>query len=213
MLGNRETWQRVEPKCLHPRKVLVLFGPTGCGKTEGVRSLARAMGLRLVEFDGSDLIPERIGAMARDTVFRGMRGRALLLDDFSFTARRREVAQLLLGQERDTNVNVESAFCPIVITCTQVRHPDMRDLCLFSERLRSCASNQRMVRTHVRGGGVPRRTTQHVLPQVDQSQIDLCATGSCVVSQRDPMGTGADFKRTESEIEATRRRRASRQYF
>lgn len=220
-LGNHEAWGRVEARVrLHPRHVLVLHGPTGCGKTEGIRSLARTMGRRLVEFDGSDPeFPHELVRWVRDTRLScGMRGECmLLLDDFeSFTTQaRREVARLLLGQERDTDADARGAhLCPIVITCTQLRHPDMRDLLPFhAERLRAPAARQisewfahAPVAVECRDG-----STQHVVASAEwlRCQGDLCATGDLRrVANAIRWEHGADFKRTESEVEAARRTRA-----
>ena len=221
VLGNHETWSRVEAHIrLRPRKVLVLHGPTGAGKTEGVRALARTMRRRLVEFDGSDPeFPHELVRWVRDTrLSAGMKGESmLLLDDFeSFTAQaRREVVKLLLDQERDTNADAQGAhLCPIVITCTQLRHPDMRDLTPFaSERLRAPNANQ--IRDWFEHTSVvihrPDGSTQHVVASIEwlNRQSDLCASGDLrrMANAIRWEQHGEEFQRSDRDL---RERRQSR---
>ena len=221
VLGNHEIWVRVEAHVrLRPRKVLVLHGPTGGGKTEGVRVLARTMRRRLVEFDGSDPeSPHELVRWVRDTrLSSGMKGESmLLLDDFeSFTAQaRREVVRLLLDQERDKNVDAQGAhLCPIIITCTQLRHPDMRDLTPFAaERLRAPNANQ--IRDWFEHTPVvihrPDGSTQHVVASIEwlNKQSDLCASGDLrrMANAIRWEQHGKEFQRSDRDLQERRQSR------
>ena len=188
-LGNREAWDGIAAHIRsNPRKVMVVHGATGCGKTEGVRVLARSLGMRVLELDGSDPESPRelvkwVSDTRRATTMRGPT--MVLLDDFeSFSApTRKEVAAFLKSQDAGTDAGSRGAvLCPIIITCTQWRHPDMRDLSSFAaQRLR--APTMQQIQAWFRASAVSVQRAdgriEHVLASADwlARQSDLCALG------------------------------------
>lgn len=131
-LGNSKGWQMVlnHLKDYHTKhKPLVLWGPTGCGKTFGVRELLYAMKYRIVELDGSDGedTNQLITWVKRVRDIKVLQGpTAILLDDYeSFTEDARKRMATMLKNTKDTNL------APIIITCTQFKEPRLRDLHIF----------------------------------------------------------------------------------
>ena len=129
-MGNESAWKTVHTHVTGNRrhKPLVVWGPTGCGKTWGVRSVLRAAGFpTVVELDGADAenAPQLLEWIKRVRQLKCMSGpAAVLLDDFeSFTPHaRRAATQLIQSTANDTHL------APLIVTCTQLRDPEMRDL-------------------------------------------------------------------------------------
>ena len=127
-LGNSKAWNKVHDH-LRDRssrsKPLVVWGPTGCGKTCGIRELLLEMRYRLVELDGSDpeTTEQLLTWVKRMRDMQSMKGTtAILLDDFesfSHEARRRLADVLKKSAPTDA---------PLLITCTQFKDPVMKPI-------------------------------------------------------------------------------------
>jgi len=135
-MDNREAWLHVRGHLLStPGNPLVIWGPTGCGKTYGVRALLSHLfpSFTVVELDGAeeDHVSTCLATIARA---RESHQRAVVfLDDFeSFLPNwRSEMARVLFG-------HTSPHLSPLVITSTQVRSPDNKALRpLHSIRLRA----------------------------------------------------------------------------
>ena len=117
-LGNGDAWMRVAAHLrATPHLPLVVWGPTGCGKSKGIQVLLKHMGCTLVAFDGAD------GENARELLQWVTRTRqttlghtkAVLLDDFeSFTPTARTSFAVEL-RKRDPMLS------GLLITCTHFR--------------------------------------------------------------------------------------------
>lgn len=150
-LGNGKAWTAVlkhvtEESTRH--SPLVVWGPTGCGKSMGVRSLLRdGLGFTLLELDGTDgeTVEQLVLWVKRARQTKTMAGpTAVLLDDFeSFTPTARAALGKLVKEEAamdDENAPKKGGkrtkrgetplarLAPLVITCTQLREPSMRGL-------------------------------------------------------------------------------------
>lgn len=128
-LGNEKTWgdvlRHVTGSDRH--KPIVVWGPTGCGKSMGVRSVLHAAGFKVLEVDGADAENKHqlVGWIRRVRKVKTMQGpTAVFLDDFeSFTPDARRAAVEALADGWD-----DATLTPFVVTCTQLRDPSMRDL-------------------------------------------------------------------------------------
>lgn len=135
-LGNSKAWQQVMAHLNGVdtrQRPLVVWGPTGCGKTCGVKDLAASMRYRLMELDGSDGddTDQLLTWIKRARDGKALRGpTAVLLDDYeSFTDdARKRIATMLAG----TAATHRTRLGPIVITCTQLRDPQMKDMQAFA---------------------------------------------------------------------------------
>jgi hypothetical protein len=120
-LGNTKAWTNVLDHFRRARHdQVVIWGPTGCGKTCGVRDIARALGLEVVEIDGAaaDTTSQLMEWVVRIRDVKLMQGNSLLfLDDFeSFTVEAR--SRLVEWMRRCVG---NARLCPMVVTCTNVR--------------------------------------------------------------------------------------------
>lgn len=136
-LGNRKAWWKVHSHILsRPHDPLVVWGPTGCGKSRGAEELLQAMGFRLVTVDGADA--ENAHELCR-WVSDARRSKcadgpmAVLLDDWEgFT----DLSRQLVSQKLEQRSREEEHFSlnPLLITCTQARDPEMhRTLSPFAQ--------------------------------------------------------------------------------
>lgn len=154
-LGNAERWRAVLSHVggsQTSHTPLVVWGPTGCGKTCGVRQLFRAMNYVVYELDGSDgeSTAELLAWIKRSREVSTLQGpTAVFLDDFeSFTDdARRRVARLLQAassaspqdtaggetERKGRKKKKPAPLSPIVITCTQFREPRLKDLRGFAD--------------------------------------------------------------------------------
>ena len=129
-LGNQKQWTFVLNHLQDPRRrcrPLVLWGPTGCGKTYGVRELLSAIGYHVVELDGTDGEDARqlVSWVKRVRDIQVLRGpTAVVLDDFeSLTDEGRKAMGTMLKKTTD-----DVGLAPFFITCTQWKEPRMRTL-------------------------------------------------------------------------------------
>lgn len=135
-LGNSKQWERVASHLQRsPGLPIVISGPTGCGKTHGVRELLEACEVEIVELDGADAdsgaqLMEWIRRVRRSTCMKGPS--ALFLDDLeSFTSdTRTQLAALLAppGPDKKTmgSSSSSSSLTTVILTCNQFRHPSLR---------------------------------------------------------------------------------------
>lgn len=153
-LGNGTSWQKVLDHLrtdVTSRRPLVVWGPTGCGKSRGVAELLTAMNYRVVTLDGSDGddTNQLVTWIKRTRDVKIARGAtALVLDDFeSFTsdARRRVTSAL--------RVDASTRLAPVVVTCTQLRDPRVRDLAGFDD-VRLFAPNEHVCKEWFDRNGV-----------------------------------------------------------
>lgn len=130
------------------RDPLVIWGPTGCGKTCGVRVLFEALQYRIVELDGAEADDTRqlVTWITRTRDAKNMLPTALLIDDFeSFTPDARSaVVRHLKSTPGDS---------PVIVTCTQLRQPDMKGLTGFRD-IRLYAPNEHVCEEWFRRCGV-----------------------------------------------------------
>ena len=190
--------------------MVVVSGPTGCGKSMGIRECLLACRLGVYELDGvecdttEELLQKvknvrRVKASAEETV--------IVLDDIeSFTKEARtEVCKLI----ESTQTKGQS---PVIITCTQFKHPDNKPIQGFLHiPLRApCAQavNEFVmtVKRVIRRGMVDRaqsqlghsRDVRRVMKQVEWNSI-------MAVHQDDEKGRGKTrSKRFGTTFEATR---------
>lgn len=126
-LGNERAWHAIVEHLKKDRSVpLVLSGPVGCGKTEGVRTLFKGCGYRLLEVDGSDAVDNILGWVRESRVVKVLHGpTAVLLDDFeSFTEKTQQDLVRLLHEQ----TNATTKLAPIIITCNNIRDPCMKSI-------------------------------------------------------------------------------------
>ena len=128
VLGNERAWTAVmKHVCGSDTKYkpLVVSGPTGCGKTWGVRAVLRAAGYRLLELDGADAetTDQLVGWIKRVRKLKVLQGAtAVFLDDFEgFTKDARKRAVQAMATD-------DPVCTPLIITCAQARDPEMKDL-------------------------------------------------------------------------------------
>ena len=137
----------------------------------------------------------------------------VLLDDpESPTApARREVAQLLRKQDAGTDVCSRGAtLCPIVVTCTQVRHPDMRDLAVPRASVRRTPTAQQIqqwfqhaaVPVQRPDGGRARGRLRRLAPPAERP---LRPRRRAACGQRDPMGARRPARTGLSDAAEARR--------
>ena len=110
--------------CTTPHLPLVVWGPTGCGKSKGIEVLLKHMGFTLVSFDGVDgeNAHELLQWVTRSRQTTNGHPKVTLLDDFeSFTPTARASFAVEL-RKRDP------ALSGLLITCTHFRDPAMRTL-------------------------------------------------------------------------------------
>ena len=129
-LGNAKAWREM---LSHVQDVnsrsdpIVLWGPTGCGKTCGVRTLFKAMKYHLIELDGADAddTKQLIHWIKRFRYSKAiLKNSAILLDDFeSLTTEGRSLLISLLKR-----TSGQKNLCPLVVTCTQLKEPTMSPL-------------------------------------------------------------------------------------
>jgi hypothetical protein len=153
---------------VHSFKVVVIWGPTGCGKTMCIRSSMKAAGFELNELSGVDTedtcdLLKRIQATRKVHSFSGrvaiertervngeyrvqefeqnITKTAVFLDDFeSFTPdARKAVVECLKKTEK-------RGHAPTLITCTQIKHIDMQCLADFCQ-IRMFAPRIETIRT------------------------------------------------------------------
>jgi len=129
-LGNASVWTKLltHVTSVHTRhEPVVVWGPTGCGKTCGVRDVAKAASMQVVEMDGAEAetTAQLIDWITRIRDIKLMQGRTLLLiDDFeSFTTEARSRISEWMRKTRG-----HRHLCPMVVTCTNVKEPSMRSL-------------------------------------------------------------------------------------
>lgn len=148
LLGNGAAWKdllshmRTRPHC-----PIVVWGPTGCGKSMGCRLLLEECGYRVLTLDGADAgdnheLLKWIRQSRNTRVNAEGEHVAVVLDDFeSFTElTRREVASYLL-KTRDNH-----RLGALVVTVTQFRDPAHRQLSTLPN-VRLYAPLEHIVRT------------------------------------------------------------------
>ncbi|NDC41974.1 MAG: AAA family ATPase [Chitinophagia bacterium] len=222
MLGNATTWARLLAHVTSTRtkhEPIVVWGPTGCGKTCGVRDIAKASSMQVVEMDGveADTTPQLIDWLTRIRDIKLMQGQTLLVvDDFeSFTV---EARARIVEWMRKTRG--QSHLCPMVITCTNIKEPSMRSLQSLTQ-LRLCGPDAQTCRRWFQtngfegSDGVVRMPTpsaflgevqSHILASCDLRRVKIMlqwtsSGGTCVG------GCGASLVdlSSRSPFEATRR--------
>lgn len=130
-LGNAKAWTHALAHILEQaHKPLVVHGPTGCGKTCGVRSLYAAAGYKVLELDGVEAedTAQLVGWVTRVRKMRVMQGdTAVLLDDFeSFTPDARRALAKALARD-------DATLSPVIVTCCNPRDPALKALEPFAK--------------------------------------------------------------------------------
>lgn len=127
-LDNRPAWVQVARHVCDAttrRRPLLVWGPTGCGKTVGICVLLRHLSIEAIVIDGVQADDtHQLLDWIRLAMKRLSGGIAVVLDDFeSFTPMARAAVVRLIMKDRS-----ELCTVPIIVTCTQRRHPDMAAL-------------------------------------------------------------------------------------
>ena len=127
-LGNAKGWRRVlDHLKRQPHVPLVLWGPTGCGKSEGLRLLLKVCRFHSVTLDGADgednaqLLRTICATRAINRNTEGYKTAVVLEDVEGFTDQtRRAVAAMC--RTPDTRL------APLLLTATELRAPPLRDV-------------------------------------------------------------------------------------
>lgn len=130
LLGNAKAWGYVlQHMRTHPHMPLVVWGPTGCGKSMGCRLLLEECGYRVLTLDGADGEDNRelirwIRQSRGTKVNTDGRHTAVVLDDFeSFTEKtRKEITSYLLKTKDNPRMGA------IFVTLTQFRAPMFKEM-------------------------------------------------------------------------------------
>ena len=82
------SWLERWPKTLHAKKALLLFGPTGVGKTVAVYVVAAELGFEVTEINASDkrskgVLEQSLGSATVSGSLFGKRGRIVLVDELA----------------------------------------------------------------------------------------------------------------------------------
>lgn len=157
-LGNAKQWATIVGHLQSSgkrHKPLVIWGSTGSGKTYGVREVLAQMNYRICELDGSDAedTHQLITWVKRMRDIKVLeKSNVVFLDDFeSFTpdARKRLVEILKTSNN--------SHLAPIIVTCTQFKHPDMKELQQFNH-VRLFTPNEHIIEKWFNVNGITRTT-------------------------------------------------------
>lgn len=126
-LGNTRTWSDLISHLHGPdkHKPVLIYGPTGCGKTRGVQDCLRISDINCTLLDGS--APENPGELdtwisqVRDNSVLEGNGGVLFIDDIeSFTPMCRDV---IMKHIKKTN----KSKSPLIITCTDYYTLDLKE--------------------------------------------------------------------------------------
>lgn len=159
LLGNESAWRAVHAHLTDKDKrgtALVLHGPVGCGKSFGVQLLVEALGWQLATLDGADASTTselvdwaKKARSGRSKIAANLPERTVLfLDDFeSFTPDSRlTLRKTVLDMGTDSKKNVVP-LTPLLITCGQVKAPDMAKHLSHLPHVRLYAPNARILRS------------------------------------------------------------------
>lgn len=124
IIGNNEKIEYIRSWVLQwingkGRKPLLIYGPTGVGKTSVALAIAKEYDFDLIELNASDLRNrERVekitgGAMLATTLFS--KGRIILIDDIEMMAGRKDS-----GGSGAISELLKNAPCPIIVTATDL---------------------------------------------------------------------------------------------
>lgn len=106
---------------------IVICGPTGCGKTEGIRSYLKRNGFMCAEVDVSDFnCPKELDTLLGSTISRSIRGSwALVVDDVEGILAYPQYASVLMKRlENQQRV----CHTRIILTCNDLFSADMRPI-------------------------------------------------------------------------------------
>ena len=122
LLGNRKAWEQLDFD-----KPVLIHGPVGCGKTQGVRSYLKHQGLRCVEVDVCDFPNSSdLERLLRSTISKSCEGPwALLLDDVEGILQHEGYAKVLATWLRD-EPSMEYKHAPVILTCNDMYATSLR---------------------------------------------------------------------------------------
>ena len=126
ILGNRKAWELFS-KSIQECKAIVLYGPTGCGKTEGIHSYLKQNGIGCTEIDISDFESAiELDIILRDTRCKSQAGeRALLVDCVEGIAAFPTFIDVLLKR---LNKQRSGGHRPLILTCDDLYSYENRRL-------------------------------------------------------------------------------------
>ena len=132
LLGNRKAWEHIHELFSLPnvqRKPIVLSGPTGCGKTEGIRSYLKHHGYLCMEVDVTEVCnPKELDSTLGKIVIKSMGGKlAMLVDDVESILAMGEAGydKVLLERLKEPRT---AAHSPLILTCNNIYHKSVKKI-------------------------------------------------------------------------------------
>jgi hypothetical protein len=130
LLGNRKTWEHIHELFSLPnvqRKPIVLSGPTGCGKTEGIRSYLKHHGYLCMEVDVTEVCnPKELESTLGKIVIKSRGGKlAMLVDDVENILAFPAFSDVLLKRLKERRT---TAHGPLILTCNDIYHKSVKKI-------------------------------------------------------------------------------------
>ena len=130
LLGNRKAWEHIHELFSLPnvqRKPIVLSGPTGCGKTEGIRSYLKHHGYLCMEVDVTEVCnPKELESTLGKIVIKSRGGKlAMLVDDVENILAFPAFSDVLLKRLKERRT---TAHGPLILTCNDIYHKSVKKI-------------------------------------------------------------------------------------